>query len=58
MGYDGGNVSVTNYATVTGTTAAIDALTTSTGTAVIDNYGHVVGNVIAYNANLHQRTSG
>jgi hypothetical protein len=50
LGYDGGNVSVTNYATVTGTTAAIDALTTSTGTAVIDNYGHVVGNVIAYNA--------
>ncbi len=50
LGYDGGNVSVTNHATVSGTTAAIDAVTTSTGTAVIDNYGHMVGNVISYNA--------
>ena len=48
--FDGGDLSLTNYATVTGGTAAIDATTTSAGTAVIDNYGHLIGDVIAYNA--------
>jgi large repetitive protein len=50
FGYDGGDVSVTNYATVTGTTAAINATTTSTGTVVINNYGNLTGDVSSYNA--------
>jgi large repetitive protein len=45
--YDGGNVSVTNYAYVAGTTAAVDALSTSTGTVFIDNYGMITGDVIS-----------
>jgi Ca2+-binding RTX toxin-like protein len=43
-------VSVTNHATVTGSTAAIDAMTTSTGTVGIDNYGHLIGNITSDNA--------
>jgi hypothetical protein len=50
LGFDGGDVSVTNYAIVTGSTAAIDAMTTSTGTSTIDNYGHLNGNVTSYNS--------
>ena len=50
LGYDGGDVSVTNYATVIGSTAAIDATTTSTGTVIIDNHGHLTGDVASYNS--------
>jgi large repetitive protein len=50
FGYDGGDVSVTNYATVAGTTAAINATTTSTGTVIINNYGNLTGDVSSYNA--------
>ena len=45
FGYDGGDVSVTNNAYVTGATAAIDALATSAGAVSIDNYGMITGNV-------------
>lgn len=58
FGYDGGDVSVTNYATVTGATAAIDATTTSTGTVTIDNYGHLTGDVISYNASFTNEAAG
>jgi hypothetical protein len=52
--YDGGDVSVTNYAYVTGTTAAIDALPTSAGTVFIDNYGMITGDVVSSgNATFH-----
>ncbi len=50
LGYDGGDVSITNNGTITGTTDAVIAMTTSTGTAVIDNFGHLVGNAAGYNA--------
>jgi Ca2+-binding RTX toxin-like protein len=53
FGYDGGNVSVTNSAIVTGTTAAIDATTTSTGTVSIDNFGTIVGNVVSGSVTFH-----
>ena len=52
--FDGGNVSVTNYAIRDGTTAAIDALSTSAGTVFIDNYGTITGDVISSgNATFH-----
>ena len=55
LGYDGGDVSITNNGLVRATDAgasvfSVIATTTSTGTAVIDNLGHVIGNVSAYNA--------
>jgi large repetitive protein len=58
LGFDGGDVSVTNYATVTGTTAAIDATTTSTGTATIDNFGTITGVVLTGNATFHNELAG
>ena len=48
----GGNVTVTNYATVNGASAAIDA-TTSSGVVTIDNYGILIGNVISSNVAFH-----
>ncbi|MGZ5874122.1 MAG: beta strand repeat-containing protein [Bradyrhizobium sp.] len=45
--YDGGDVSVTNHAYVTGATAAVDALATSGGTVFIDNYGMITGDVVS-----------
>ncbi|WP_079566273.1 Ig-like domain-containing protein [Bradyrhizobium erythrophlei] len=54
FGYDGGDVSVTNHAYVTGATAAIDALATSAGTVFIDNYGMIAGDVVSSgNATFH-----
>ena len=50
FGYDGGDITVTNYATVTASGAAIDATTTAAGTVVVDNYGTITGNIIAANA--------
>jgi hypothetical protein len=50
IGHNGGNVSVTNYGSVTGNTDAIDAITTGSGTATIDNWGQLFGNVAAYDA--------
>ena len=43
-GHDGGDVSVTNYGTVTADTA-IDA-TTTTGNVAIDNHGLITGNIV------------
>src|SRR5260370_3257028 len=48
--YDGGDVSVTNHATVIGSTAAIDAMTTSTGTVGIGICRHLIGNITSDNA--------
>ena len=50
FGYDGGDVTVTNYATLTGGTAAIDATSTSVDPVVINNYGNITGDVLAANA--------
>jgi hypothetical protein len=50
FGYDGGDVTVTNYATLTGGTAAIDASSTSGGAVVINNFGNISGVVLAANA--------
>jgi len=50
FGYDGGDVTVTNYATLTGGTAAIDATSTSIDTVVINNYGNITGDVLTANA--------
>ncbi len=47
FGFDGGDVSVTNYATVTGGTAAIDAQATGSGAVLIDNYGTITGAVVS-----------
>jgi len=58
LGYDGGDLSVTNHATVIGTTAAIDATTTSTGTATIENFGSLTGEVISYNASFTNEAGG
>jgi hypothetical protein len=58
LGYDGGDVSITNNGTVTATTDAVIAMTTSTGTAVIDNFGHVVGNAAGYNATFTNELGG
>ena len=55
--FDGGNVSVTNYANVTAATAAIDAQ--SAGTVFIDNYGAITGDVISSgNATFHNESGG
>ena len=56
--YDGGNVSVTNYGSVTGTTAAIDASATGNGTVSIYNYGTITGNVISGNTTTFDNESG
>ncbi|WP_426442221.1 hypothetical protein [Bradyrhizobium genosp. P] len=46
--YDGGDVSITNYATVTGSVAAVDAQTTGgDGTVTIDNYGILNGAIVS-----------
>jgi hypothetical protein len=50
FGYDGGDVTVTNYATLTGGTAAIDATSTSVDVVVINNYGNITGDVLTANA--------
>ena len=50
FGYDGGDVTVTNYATLTGGTAAIDATSTSIDPVVINNYGNITGDVLTANA--------
>ena len=42
LGYNGGDVSITNFGLVTGSTYAVNAATTSSGKAVIDNFGHLV----------------
>ena len=47
FGFDGGDVSVTNYATVTGSTAAIETQATGSGAVLIDNYGAIAGDVIS-----------
>jgi hypothetical protein len=58
LSYDGGDLSVTSYATVSGTTAAIDATTTSTGTATINNYGNLTGEVTSYNSSFTNEVGG
>ena len=53
----GGDVTVTNDGTIMGTTDAVDATTTSTGTVVLDNAGYLGGNVISYNATFTNELS-
>ena len=43
---------------VTGSTYAVNATTTSSGTAVIDNFGHLVGNATGYNATFTNEIGG
>jgi large repetitive protein len=57
LGFDGGNVTVTNDGTIMGTTDAVDAVTTSTGTVVLDNAGYLGGNVVSYNATFTNEVS-
>ena len=57
FGGDGGNVSVTNYGLVIAATA-ISATTTGTGTATIDNHGHITGAVVAYDAVFTNESGG
>ncbi len=58
LGYNGGNVSITNSGLVTGSTYAVNATTTSSGKAVIDNFGHLVGNATGYNATFTNEIGG
>ena len=58
LGYNGGNVSITNFGLVTGSTYAVNATTTSSGKAVIDNFGHLVGNATGYNATFTNEIGG
>ena len=44
-----GNVSITNYASVTGATSAIDAQASGSGTVMIDNFGTITGAVVVVN---------
>ena len=44
-----GNVSITNYASVTGATAAIDAQASGSGTVTIDNFGTITGAIVVVN---------
>jgi hypothetical protein len=44
-----GNVSITNYASVTGAAAAIDAEASGSGTVTIDNFGTITGAVAVVN---------
>ena len=57
LGFGGGNVTVTNNGTIMATTDAVDAMTTSTGTVVLDNAGYLGGNVISYNATFTNELS-
>ena len=56
IGYNGGNVTMTNYATVNGGSAAIDATTTAGGIVTIDNFGILVGNDHLEQCDVPQRT--
>jgi hypothetical protein len=58
FGHDGGNVSVINYGSVTGGADAVDATTTLSGTATIDNHGHLIGDVAGYNATFTNELPG
>ncbi|UVO39384.1 cadherin-like domain-containing protein [Bradyrhizobium arachidis] len=59
IGYNGGDVSVTNNGSVFGGgLAAVDATTTASGAATIDNTGFVSGVVIGYNATFTNEASG
>ena len=57
LGFGGGNVTVTNNGTIMATTDAVDAMTTPTGTVVLDNAGYLGGNVISYNATFTNELS-
>ncbi|MEH2620648.1 hypothetical protein V1285_005594 [Bradyrhizobium sp. AZCC 1620] len=58
LGYNGGNVSITNYGLITASTYAVNATTTLSGTAVIDNFGHLIGNATGYNVTFTNELSG
>src|SRR5262249_22430345 len=45
-----GNVSITNYASVTGSTAAIDVQASGSGTVMIDNFGSITGAIVVATA--------
>jgi hypothetical protein len=57
FGDDGGNVGVTNDATVTATTA-IEATTTLAGISTIHNHGQITGAVVAYDAAFTNESNG
>ncbi|WP_212333476.1 hypothetical protein [Bradyrhizobium manausense] len=59
LGYNGGDVSVTNNGSVFGGgLAAVNATTTGSGAATIDNSGFIDGLVIGYNATFTNEASG
>ena len=58
FGYDGGDVSVINSATVTGSTDAIAATTTAAGRVTIDNFGTLNGSVLSGNLTFHNELTG
>ena len=58
LGYNGGDVSITNFGLVTGSTNAVNAATTSSGKAVIDNFGHLMGNAAGYNVTFTNEIGG
>ena len=62
--YDGGHISLTNYGSITGTTDAVDVNVTDgtgpapSGTATIDNHGHLIGDIAGYNMNFTNASDG
>lgn len=63
LAFDGGHVSVTNYGSVTGGTDAIDInVQTGTpapsGTGTLDNHGHLIGDIAAYNTTFTNASDG
>jgi hypothetical protein len=59
IGGDGGDITITNSATLTGGTAAIDTTTTtSTETVTIENLGHMTGDVLTENATFDNGSGG
>jgi hypothetical protein len=61
--YDGGDISVTNYGSVTGGTDAIDINVQTgnpppSGTATLDNHGHLIGDIAAYNTTFTNASGG
>ncbi|MGY8630971.1 Ig-like domain-containing protein [Bradyrhizobium sp. 14AA] len=52
LGYNGGDVSVSNAGSIIGGAAGLEAITTGAGIATIDNNGFISGVVAAYNATV------
>ena len=58
IGGDGGDITITTSATLSGSTAAIDAMTTSAGTVTIENFGNMTGDVVTANATFDNGLGG